>query len=161
MAPPLFHFTKEGDKEEEEVSRAGSMAPAEFDRIWFLRMRSLPRLSLLAEEEEDRCCHPHHHHRHVGQSDCDKLLPSLPVHSLPDLSLGLTRSQKAPDSATPSSGAGENSGGAARAVDGGQKPERPDGEADTDAVAEAVGSTTRPPKKSRWRNKAGGLCNIL
>jgi hypothetical protein len=159
-------------KEEEEEGRAGSMAPAEFDRIWFLRMRTLPQLS--PAFSEDRCCHAKHSGGGGGENDCERLiLPSSATSSYtaPPLSLRLLGLGKSSETSTTVNVVADKTAGGDKktAVDVDKKTavdvDVKSYGAESGAAASLTNSeATDPPlptKKSRWRNKAGGMCILL
>jgi hypothetical protein len=132
------------------------MAPAEFDRIWFLRMRSLPRLSLSDcddEEDEDDT-------RGVfcAAGERDRLLPPLPASLGRSLRpAAATSAPSSPPSAPPPASQRKSLAAAPAAVVSAETEQiqgsvEIGGGNSTDAAAQ---------KKSRWRNKAGVLCTIL
>jgi hypothetical protein len=129
------------------------MAPAEFDRIWFLRMRSLPRLSLSDfddDEDEDD----------VGADFCaagelDRLLPPLAASLGRSLRPAATASAPSSSPPSPPPATQRKSPAASAGVS-----------AETEPILGAVeigggNFSEAPQKKSRWRNKAGVLCTIL
>ena len=141
------------------MARAGSMAPAEFDRIWFLRMRTLPRLSLTDKDDDDHCRHAE------TVADCDRLLPSAASSPTISLTATLRLLRTTTTSAEALSGAhSAEKAATSGAVDACAKSE---GGSDMGATALAAleaaeaAADQLPHKKSRWRTKAGNLCNII
>jgi hypothetical protein len=129
------------------------MAPAEFDRIWFLRMRSLPRLSLTDCDDEDE--------DDIGgdfssAGERDRLLPPLPVTFTASLGRSLRPATTSPPSPPPASQ--RKSLAAAPAATGASAESEP-----MQGSVEIGGGNVSEAqqKKSRWRNKAGVLCTIL
>jgi len=132
------------------------MAPAEFDRIWFLRMRSLPRLSLSdCDDDEDE--------DDVGADFCaagelDRLLPPLAASLGRSLRPAATASAPSSPPLPPPASQRKSLAAAPAASASSAESEPIQGAVE---IGGGKSSDAAPQKKSRWRNKAGVLCTIL
>lgn len=156
LSPLTLRVQPEEQEEADELARAGSMAPAEFDRIWFLRMPTLPRLSLLEDDTcpGDACVSGADDTASLmnGDSDCDRLLPAVSLlKSLRTNVVGNVAPSPPP----------------AVVITKDQSVSGVAGDMDrrtVEAPAPLAGPEDAGPlphKKSRWRNKTGGLCSIF
>ena len=150
-----------------ELTDAGSMAPADFDRIWFLRMRKLPfsRLSLSDDDDDDDDLRSNFVAA-AADSDCDRLIFTASGAATSNLRSMRQATAMAgvvipPPVLSPLVHSDQNNSVAVGGGDGepSQRLESCGGDGASGSAVEAASGV--PLKKSRWRNKAGGLCTLI